>query len=195
MQVMDEEKRSKILAAATKLFATQPFHKVLLSDVAEIAAVSKGSLYTYFKNKDDLYFCVLYHGVSSLIEQLGQRIQQASERPLYNLKIVVHEMVGFAYDNPHQFEVMRTIPGWGPKNQALWDAKRTELIALIESIIQGGIDRHVFMDPHPELTALYIAGMVRFSLIEGIETVEREILIDHILWFIESAIKIKEGRI
>lgn len=52
MQVQDEEKRLKILTAAAELFAAQPFHKVCLSDVAEAAAVGKGTLYTYFNNND-----------------------------------------------------------------------------------------------------------------------------------------------
>jgi len=45
MQVMDEKKRIKILSVAAEKFASQPFHKVLLSKVAEAAGVGKGTSY------------------------------------------------------------------------------------------------------------------------------------------------------
>ena len=52
------DKEQRILDTAADLFARQPFHKVLLSDVARVASVGKGTLYLYFKSKEDLYFAV-----------------------------------------------------------------------------------------------------------------------------------------
>ena len=75
MQKLDEQKRQKILQCAAELFATRPFHKVLLSDVAEVAEVGKGTVYTYFKNKDDLYLSVLFSGFERLVDQLRQRLE------------------------------------------------------------------------------------------------------------------------
>ena len=86
MQVLDEQKRLKILTAAAELFAFHPFHKVLLSDVAEAAGVGKGTLYTYFANEDDLYLSVLYSGFAQLIERLGQRLDQIQLAPMENLR-------------------------------------------------------------------------------------------------------------
>lgn len=71
MQITDEQKRVNILAAAAELFASQPFHKVVLSDVAEKAGVGKGTLYIYFKSKEDLYFSVLLGGFSNLVGVKG----------------------------------------------------------------------------------------------------------------------------
>ena len=192
MQVMDEQKRVKILAAAAELFATQPFHKVLLSDVAAAAAVGKGTLYIYFKSKEDLYLSVLYSGFSRLVDRLRQRMDEDSQGPAENLSMVIRETVRFAYRNPHLFEVMRTVPGWEAIDRAKWDARRRELKSLIESIIRRGIARGVFIDPHPELTARYIPGFVRSALLDGIETVDREVLTDHILRFVRAAVSVKE---
>jgi AcrR family transcriptional regulator len=192
MQVMDEQKRAKILLAAAELFATQPFHKVLLSDVAEAAAVGKGTLYIYFKSKEDLYLSVLYSGFSRLVDQLSERINDDTHSPLQNLEAVIKETVRFAYQNPHLFEVMRTVPGWDAVDRVKWDAKRRELKKLIESIIRHGIFEGIFIDAHPEFTARYIPGLVRSVLLEGIETVDREALTDHIMHFVRGAITVKE---
>jgi AcrR family transcriptional regulator len=192
MQVMDEQKRRKILAAAAELFSTQPFHKVLLSDVAKAASVGKGTLYTYFKSKEDLYFSVLYSGFSRLVACLHEQLDKNACSPAENLEMVIRETVRFAYQTPHLFKVMRGGPGWGPVHLAKWGAKRRELKDLIESIIRHGITLGVFADPHPELTARYIPGFVRSALLDGIETVDREDLTDHILKFVKAAITAKE---
>jgi AcrR family transcriptional regulator len=188
MQVTDEEKRAKILAVAARLFAEQPFHKVLLSDVAKAASVGKGTLYTYFKSKEDLYFSVLYSGFSGLVDLIREDLAANVGSPVENLEMVIRETVRFAYQAPHLFEVMRTVPRWEPLFLPKWDAKRRELRGLIESIIRHGITLGVFIDSHPELTARYIPGFVRSALLYGIGTVDREDLTDHVLRFVKAAI-------
>jgi len=44
----------RILDAATRLFASQRFHEVRMDDIAAEADVSKGTLYSYFHDKDEL---------------------------------------------------------------------------------------------------------------------------------------------
>lgn len=189
MQVLDEQKRLKILAVAAQLFATQPFHKVILSDVAEAAAVGKGTLYTYFKSKEDLYFSVLYTGFSALVDRIRDRIDGNAHSPEENMEVAVREIVGFAYQNPHHFEVMRTVSGCHAMDHAKWDNRRQELKRLIESVIRKGIALGVFEDPHPELTARFIPGCVRSLMIDSIDAVNAEILTAHILRFVRAALQ------
>jgi AcrR family transcriptional regulator len=194
MQIPDEQKRLKILAVAAKLFASQPFHKVLLSDVAESAGVGKGTLYTYFKNKEDLYLSVLYCGFSRLVEKLRERIDENALSPGENLEATIREIVEFAYRNPYFFEVMRTVSGRGAIDPAQWDRKRRELKGLIEAIIRRGISLGEFADPHPELTARFIPGLARSVLIEGMAQVDQKTLTDQILRFVMAALSPAERR-
>lgn len=188
MQVMDEKKRFKILSAAAELFAAHPFHKVLLSDVAEAAGVGKGTLYIYFKNKDDLYLSVLSSGFTQLLDQLRRKMDQNEQKAMKKLETVIREIVRVAYKNPHVFELMRTIPWRQITHNAQWKAKRTELEALIESIIRQGIARNEFIDPHPELTARFIPSLVRSVMMEGSQSVDPQTLTEHILHFTRSAL-------
>lgn len=195
MQVLDEQKRLKILSAAAELFASQPFHKVLLSDVAEAAAVGKGTLYTYFKSKEDLYLSVIYSGFEGLVERLREKIDENAHGPLQNLETVIIEIVHFAYQSPHLFEVMRTVSGRGAIDQAKWDEKRRELKGLIESIVRRGVYLGTLTDPHPELTARFIPGLVRSVMIDGTNSVDRQTLTEHILRFVRAALINREGRL
>ena len=188
MQVLDEHKRRKILTAAAELFSTQPFHKVLLSDVAETAGVGKGTLYIYFKNKEDLYLSVLYSGFAQLVEGMKRRLDHACVGPMENLSAAIGEIVQFAYRNPHMFELMRIVSWRDITDNCRWKGKRREFKALVESIIRRGVASGEFVDPHPELTARFIPGVVRSVLIDGTQTVDPETLTEHILRFFRAAL-------
>ena len=188
MQVLDEQKRLKILATAAKLFAAHPFHKVLLSDVAESAGVGKGTLYIYFKNKEDLYLSVLYSGFAQLVERMQRRLNQSRLSPAENLEAAIREMVHFAYQNPHMFELMRTVPWRSVIDNAKWKSRRNELKTLLESIIRRGIACGEFIDPQPDLTARFIPGLVRSILIEDSQSTDAQTLTEHILRFVRAGL-------
>src|SRR5260370_11722469 len=65
--VHDEQaaKRHRILDAALKLFAHEPYQAVTMDRVAVAAGVAKGTLYLYFPSKDALYLGVLNDGLDT----------------------------------------------------------------------------------------------------------------------------------
>src|ERR1700675_1577729 len=69
-------KRERILAAALKLFAHEPYQAVTMDRVAEAAGVAKGTLYLYFPSKDALYLGILSDGLDR-----AYRTYQASADP------------------------------------------------------------------------------------------------------------------
>ena len=196
MKLLDDKKKVKILRAAAELFATQPFHKVLLSDVAEAAGVGKGTLYLYFKNKENLYVSLIYSGFSAVVDHLKEQLDKENQNPVEKLRVVIHETVTFAFHNPHLYEVMRTVPGRKAMNridQSLRDTKRWEYNRLVESVIREGIDSGYFEDPHPDLTARYIPGLVRSALFDGLNTIDPKLLSDHMFRLVGSSIIKKEA--
>lgn len=54
-----KEKRKKILEEAIILFSEQGYNDTTISKVAKAADVSFGSVFTYFKNKDELFNCAV----------------------------------------------------------------------------------------------------------------------------------------
>ena len=62
-----ENRYQTIFKAAEKLFATQGYHKTSMEQVADRAEVSVGTVYFYFKNKEDL----LVH----LIDDIGYQLR------------------------------------------------------------------------------------------------------------------------
>ena len=61
---------SRILDAAARQFARQRFHEVRMDDIAAEAEVSKGTLYSYFRDKEELYLALLARGSEGMVRAL-----------------------------------------------------------------------------------------------------------------------------
>ncbi len=67
-----EQRCDAILKAAQTLFATQGYHKAGMEKIADEAEVSVGTVYFYFKNKEDLLIKLLGNIGFDLRNQLGE---------------------------------------------------------------------------------------------------------------------------
>ena len=178
MQRPDEHKRKAIVAAAAELFAARPFHEVRLDDVAAAAHIGKGTLYIYFKSKEDLYASLVRDGFTQLVEKLRGQIDSGPPGGAWEtLALIVRELVAWAYRNPNYFQLMREhqLPPAGLRE------KRAELAKLIEATIRRGVRDGEMTDPRPDLTAQFVPACVRSVLRHGPADVGREALTNHIL--------------
>ncbi|MGB5191939.1 MAG: TetR/AcrR family transcriptional regulator [Polyangiales bacterium] len=73
------DKRDRILRAAIKVFAKNGFYATRVSEIAKAAGVADGTIYLYFKNKDDVLITIFEDGIQQLLAIL--REVAASEQP------------------------------------------------------------------------------------------------------------------
>ncbi len=66
-----ESASSRILDAGLELFAVNGFHATSISQIAAKAGISKGLMYNYFKNKDDLLRKIIEEGFRELEKMMG----------------------------------------------------------------------------------------------------------------------------
>ncbi|MDC7290942.1 TetR/AcrR family transcriptional regulator [Blautia schinkii] len=71
---LNEEKRNKIIEVCITEFAKYGYENSSTNRIVQIANISKGSLFKYFKNKDELYFYILNYVVQELTTSLSQEI-------------------------------------------------------------------------------------------------------------------------
>ena len=70
-----EARRAQILDAASAVFAEKGFHLATTKEIAKAAGVSEGTIYNYFKNKDDLLVAMI--GRMAQVSQLSDQVMQA----------------------------------------------------------------------------------------------------------------------
>lgn len=193
MQVQDEEKKKRIMQAAGNLFASKQFHKVCLEDVAAKAGVGKGTLYTYFQSKEDIYLSLLEDALGTLVKSLEKELGQSGRTSDQNLQLIIQELVDYAASHPNMFELMRSCGA--SLDRPLWNKNRSKLNKLIEQVLINGTKRGELNDPNPQLTALFMPGLVRsamwFKTIPNKPT-EKKQLTEQILRFVKGGVRCQD---
>ena len=76
-EVVAEFRRHEILQAARKVFARQGYRATTVDEIAEEGGIAKGTLYLYFKSKEEIYLTALTHDVQALLEETSRRVALA----------------------------------------------------------------------------------------------------------------------
>lgn len=74
-----ESRPAELLGAALELFVERGYAATRLEDVAARAGVSKGTLYLYYANKEELFKAVVAETIVPLIEQFRSEIEGSDE--------------------------------------------------------------------------------------------------------------------
>src|SRR5437588_6068188 len=58
-ELVTADRRKQILDAATRVFAEKGFHRATIKEIARVAGIADGTIYTYFASKDEVLLAVL----------------------------------------------------------------------------------------------------------------------------------------
>lgn len=189
MQRPNPIKRARIVEAAAELFARRPFHEVRLEEIAADARVGKGTLYVYFKSKEELFDALLVEGFDRLLTETRGIADQGTAWEA--LTRVVRAMVEWAVRSPHFYQLIRSSteqPAIPPRTPRLKERRR-ELGLLIQRILVRGVRSGEFADPDPALTAQFIPSCVRGALRFGPAHPDIDHVTSHILRIIGGGIR------
>ncbi|MBM4318965.1 MAG: TetR/AcrR family transcriptional regulator [Deltaproteobacteria bacterium] len=132
------EKRERILEAAEEVFARRGFHGARVTDIARLAGVADGTIYLYFKSKDDLLVSLFEDRVERINNML--RIILASEqRAQARLEKFINYYLGLAVKNPNLAEVIAIELRSSSKFMKEYkNVKFIEFLGLLAQIIKDG---------------------------------------------------------
>jgi AcrR family transcriptional regulator len=77
-QVVAEFRRTEILAAAAKVFASKGLESARMEDIARVAKLAKGTLYLYFESKDAIYEAVVLQALGKLAALTSEHVGRES---------------------------------------------------------------------------------------------------------------------
>jgi TetR/AcrR family fatty acid metabolism transcriptional regulator len=98
------DKRDRILEAAERIFARHGFFAARVSDVAKEAGVADGTIYLYFKNKDDLLISWFESRMREVNAALATAVGAVGKRD--QLRAFIQTYLQLVHDEPAAAEVL-----------------------------------------------------------------------------------------
>jgi len=166
---MKNNKETKILEAAEKIFFNKGFFPARMEDIADAADVAKGTLYLYFKDKTSIYVHLMNHRLEEAVNVVES---------IQNVKISATEKLVKIFDGwAHYYSQAKGMTSFVSieninlttelmqKMETQLKPKIFKFIKIIAQIIKTGIDNNEFKKTDPQMAAVFFFNTVRAVLV------------------------------
>lgn len=133
-----QDRKDAILDAAMHVFAEEGFHSASMSMVAKKAGISKGLIYNYFENKEELVQYLMLNLVDQVFKDIG--IEEAQEMTSEDFAYFIDKSFDLVLEDTQKWKLYTTI------------AMQPEVMALIMDKMM------VKMQPFMGMGIKYFAG-------------------------------------
>lgn len=159
-------RRHEILDAAEFVFSEKGYSSTTMEEVARRAEFGVGSLYTFFKNKEDLYAAMLHRRADEFEESINSIFERRDLEPLRRLETLFLARLGLLWEYPRFFRVFfhhasgvvcDPRASLTPELQERYDRFLTAISHLVEEGMTAGQIRR----GDPALVVVMIEGILR----------------------------------
>jgi AcrR family transcriptional regulator len=169
-------KRTTILEAASRIFATRVYHLVTMEDVARGARVGKGTLYRYFPSKEDLYLAIVDGAFGVLIGRLEAE-RAAGAPPGTTLRRMIEAVVETFAEHLPSFRLIHRGEGrLFLRKKEVIRARRAHIAHLLGETLDRGVEAGVFRKVDRTLAPSMLIGMVWGTALNHADDTPAEIL-------------------
>ena len=169
---MNSTIRDRILEAAEEIFSRFGFKKTTMDEIAESLHKAKGSIYYYFKNKEDVFKSILEKQSSLFRNEVKKAIDK--EASVENkLEAYILTMIKMPEKLSIYYQALKDeyLSGYPFIKKIRRDHFRDEL-EIIKNILKEGIDRGVFEIKQIESTAVTV-----LSVLKGLENEQEGMMV------------------
>ena len=100
------DKYRRILESAIRVFAQKGFHNTKVSEIADEAQVADGTIYLYFKNKDEILIKVFEESLSQIIRRCQEELEKIPD-PIERIKRFIWFHLELLEENQALAEVLQ----------------------------------------------------------------------------------------
>ncbi len=139
------EIREKIIQSAITIFSIHGFDKTRMEDISIDADISKGTLYLYFKSKEDLFYAICENTIKSLKNQLGVLLSQKREDLIYNTEKFFDNFQNLIKDDEQKisFEIIAECSR-NPRLRKVMYEHRIKIFEIVSEYLNLQIERGFF---------------------------------------------------
>ncbi|MCL6634217.1 MAG: TetR family transcriptional regulator [Peptococcaceae bacterium] len=133
------EKYGAIIEAAVKVFAENGYHNSQVSKIAREAGVADGTIYLYFKNKEDILISVFKVKMGHFIASVRQELEKHSD-PFEKLRQLIRMHFSNLENDRNLAQFMQIqLRQSHPSIRAAIAEPLREYFRLIEALVAGGV--------------------------------------------------------
>ncbi|HWR39570.1 MAG TPA: TetR/AcrR family transcriptional regulator [Patescibacteria group bacterium] len=168
----------EILNTAQSLFYEKGYHQTAISDIAHQMGVAQGTIYYYFKSKEELLDTFIQRDLAAIIAKLRQASARSGLSPLEKIQTVLQQLIRSLYLEEGLFleflnnnRTMYLLDNISRQGKVL-------LEPLLLEIVREGNAQRSFRVPHPK-AAVNLIQYIIDSLIFSIYEKESDELLAH----------------
>ena len=189
-----QQRREEIVLAAEKVFFSRGFEKSTMDDIAEAAELSKGTIYLYFKSKEDLHIAVARKAIV-MLNSITDSVKKAGGNALEKLIHMGRACIRFSETHPDHMKAIMTLEGfdfqiisYSLKELQEMILKESPVGMVIQIVEQGVKEKLIRDDIAPPLIAhtlwMQVLSVIRFvtmkkSLFEMLELSPAQVYESH----------------
>ncbi|MFB0516836.1 MAG: TetR/AcrR family transcriptional regulator [Candidatus Neomarinimicrobiota bacterium] len=143
-------KREPIIQAAIKVFAHEGLSKGRIDDIAKEAGVGKGTVYEYFRSKEELFDAIV-EGVIQQVNAMFDTVLQTKDSPRAKLERCLHELIDMTLIPDFDDAIILMTEIWAQGARGQWHGGGFELVAMysqlhskVKAILKEGIEAGEF---------------------------------------------------
>jgi AcrR family transcriptional regulator len=150
-----ERRRQQIIVAAKRVFSEKGFNKSTMEDIASEAELSPGTLYLYFKNKEELYASLSLRILQYLnirVEHVNKETDLSPDQKLEKLIEAMYDVYDFdplIIINMFHLQSSETLKNLSPRLISQIEELSRKSIGAFSSIFREGVEKGIFIDKHP----------------------------------------------
>jgi AcrR family transcriptional regulator len=150
-----ERRRQQIMVAAKRVFSDKGFNKATMEDIAQEAELSPGTLYLYFKNKEELYASLSLRILQYLLIRVEHVNDDNETDPEEKLKALMDAMYDvYEFDpliiiNMFHLQSSETLRNLSPQLMEEIKNLSRKSLGSIAKIFEQGVEQGLFHDHHP----------------------------------------------
>lgn len=139
------EKRHLIISAAQEAFSDLGFDRARISDIARRAGVADGTIYLYFKSKDELLISLFEERVAPAMEVIEQHVAQGAQDPRGRFANLIRAYLKTMQEDPSLGSIITMQVRQSRRFITDYDNRPlARFFAVLRSMIDDGINQGIF---------------------------------------------------
>src|SRR5918996_3339295 len=134
------ELKEKIMQSAMENFAKNGFDRTRMEDIATAAGLAKGTLYLYFKNKEDLFYAICDHNLEELRNQLSRLFNRKENIMLDAERFYNEYRKGSLGSDTIRFEMI-ALSTRSPKLRKILAENQSKVYQVVKEFLKTQIER------------------------------------------------------